>query len=276
MKKSIKVHILHCGEVGVDPAVPFRDVSKNPIAYTGIGRSKKLRIWLPVSAYLIEHPKGRILIDTGWHKEVRVSPMKHMSLLLYMASKPRLPEGKAIDEQLLAMGIETKDLDYVFMTHMDCDHASGIKLVKDAKRIMISEDELSAIRKGNIRYRNRFWKDVNIESFQMKDSEYGTFKRAYDVFGDGKILLIDAKGHTKGNIVVMVKNNDKFVLLTGDCGYEKDSWENLRMPGPLYNKDDMLKSLKWIQVMAHKDNCEGVFATHDPNIKPQVMDLSDD
>ena len=38
---DIKVHILNCGEVGGDPAVPFSDVYKNPIAYTGIGRSKK-------------------------------------------------------------------------------------------------------------------------------------------------------------------------------------------------------------------------------------------
>lgn len=81
---NIKVHILNCGEVGVDPAVPFRDVSKNPIAYTGIGRSKKLRIWLPVTAYLIEHPNGKILIDTGWHSDVRTNPIKHLSPLLYM------------------------------------------------------------------------------------------------------------------------------------------------------------------------------------------------
>ena len=32
---------------------------------TGIGRSWKKRLWLPVSAYLIEHPKGLILLDTG-------------------------------------------------------------------------------------------------------------------------------------------------------------------------------------------------------------------
>ena len=53
MNENIKVHIFHCGEVGVDPAVSFRDVSKNPFAYTGIGRSSKLRIWIPVSVYLI-------------------------------------------------------------------------------------------------------------------------------------------------------------------------------------------------------------------------------
>ncbi len=43
MEKKIKIHVFHTGEVGVDPAVPFRDVSRNPIAYTGLFRSKKKR-----------------------------------------------------------------------------------------------------------------------------------------------------------------------------------------------------------------------------------------
>ena len=95
-------------------------LSKNPIAYTGIGRSKKLRIWLPVTAYLIEHPNGKILIDTGWHSDVRTNPIKHLSPLLYMASKPKLLEEEAVNEQLKKLNIQTKDLDYVFVTHMDC------------------------------------------------------------------------------------------------------------------------------------------------------------
>lgn len=28
------------------------------------------RVELPVSAYLIEHPKGKVLIDTGWSREI--------------------------------------------------------------------------------------------------------------------------------------------------------------------------------------------------------------
>ena len=273
MSNKIKIHTFHCGEVGVDPAVPFRDVSKNPIAYTGIGRSSKLRIWLPVSAYLIEHPNGKILVDTGWHTDVRKNPIKHMSLPLYMASKPKLPEGQGINEQLSKLGIKTKDLDYVFLTHMDCDHASGIGLVKDAERIMISEEEFNSVKKGDIRYAKRFWKDSNVEYFQMKDSEYGPFKRSYDVFGDGSVLMVDAKGHTDGNIIVMIRNNGKFILLTGDCGYQKDSWESLRLPGPMSNKDQMIQSLKWVNEMANKENCVGAFATHDSGIKPGVIEL---
>lgn len=156
---------------------------------------------------------------------------------------------------------------------MDCDHASGIRLVKDAKRIMISEEEFKSIKKGDIRYKNRFWKDVNMEYFQMEESEYGPYKRAYDVFGDGSVLMVDAKGHTEGNLIVMIKNHGKFILLAGDCGYRKESWEGLRLPGPLSNKNQMIESLKWVRNMAHKENCVGVFATHDPNIKPGVIEL---
>ena len=138
-----------------------------------------------------------------------------MSAALYMASKPKLPEDKAIDEQLSNLGIDTKDLDYVFFTHMDCDRVSGIRLVKDAKKIMISEEEFKSVKKGDIR----------------------------------------------------------FILLTGDCGYQKESWESLRLPGPLSNKKQMIESLKWVRNMAHKENCVGVFTTHDPDIKSGVIEL---
>lgn len=93
----IKIHILQCGIVGTDETIPDKLKSKNPFAFSGVFR-KKHRVWLPVFAYLIEHPKGKILVDTGWHKDVRVNERKHMSFRLNVASKAKLPKGEAIDE----------------------------------------------------------------------------------------------------------------------------------------------------------------------------------
>ena len=70
---KIKIHVLHCGQVKVDCTLPFRKKTRNPISYTGLFRSKKHQLLLPVSAYLIEHPKGLVLIDTGWHTDVRIN-----------------------------------------------------------------------------------------------------------------------------------------------------------------------------------------------------------
>ena len=60
----IKVHIFHTCSVCADYAIPHG--SKNPYAVLGLFSKKELRITLLFSCYLIEHPKGRVLITTGW------------------------------------------------------------------------------------------------------------------------------------------------------------------------------------------------------------------
>lgn len=57
----IKIHVIHTGKVYVSPALPFKDSIKNPnpLQLTLLSLyGRRNRIWLPVSAYLIEHPKG--------------------------------------------------------------------------------------------------------------------------------------------------------------------------------------------------------------------------
>lgn len=60
----IKVHIFHTGAVKVDQAIPYKE--RNPLAVTGFFRPEEKKLVLPVSCYLIQHPKGNLLIDTGW------------------------------------------------------------------------------------------------------------------------------------------------------------------------------------------------------------------
>lgn len=56
--------------------------------------------------------------------------------------------------------------------------------------IVASEAELNAIDKGDLRYAKQLWDGVDIQPFQMKPSEYGQFNIAYDVFGDGTVLMV--------------------------------------------------------------------------------------
>lgn len=60
----MKLHIFHTGSVKVDRAIPYKE--KNPLAVTGAFRGEDKKVILPVSCYLIEHPEGKLLIDTGW------------------------------------------------------------------------------------------------------------------------------------------------------------------------------------------------------------------
>ena len=96
----IKIHILPCGSTIVDEALPFSNRSKNPIAFTGILRRKKHKISVPVTAYLIEHPDGLILVDTGWDTAIREDARAYEGFFNYFASPGFLPEGEGIIDQL--------------------------------------------------------------------------------------------------------------------------------------------------------------------------------
>ena len=68
---------------------------------------RRNRIWLPVSAYFIEHPKGKILIDTGWNRAIspngeydRVAQVKHLGVGHFLINQGILPKGESAVEQL--------------------------------------------------------------------------------------------------------------------------------------------------------------------------------
>jgi len=271
----IRIRALTCGEVGVDPAVPDRGISRNAVAYTGLFRSAKRRIWLPVKAFLIEHPRGNILVDTGWDSAVRLHPIRTLTFPMWFASKPRLPEGAAADEQLAAVGLAPKDLSYVLMTHMDIDHDSGLRLVRDAKKILVSSEEWAAIHSGQVRYARRPWRGIPIGQMPLADDPGAPFGKAWDVWGDGSVAVLLTPGHTQGSVSIRVSGENGFVLIVGDTGYNRDSWERLRLPGPVYDQAAMRESLAWVQIMRRDPRCIGVLAAHDPAEQRKIIDIQE-
>ncbi|MNB92972.1 N-acyl homoserine lactonase AttM [compost metagenome] len=273
MSDSIKVHILHCGQVQTDIAIPFRQHTWNPLAPAGIFRSSKHQVTIPVSAYLIEHPKGLVLIDTGWHTDVRGDQIKYLGRIGHKVSKAILPEGQAVHEQLLSKGIKAKDLDYVFLSHMDIDHTSGLKLISEAKQFLTSDLEWQAASKGGLRYLRHTWAGLSVNTFTMKASEYGPQQRAFDLFGDGSVMFIHTPGHSTGLTSTLIQRNGQFLLLAADTGYAKKSWENMILPGFTVSKQQAKDSLQWVKEMSLRPDCMDVIANHDPDVKPHLIEV---
>lgn len=67
---DIRVHVFHTGEVCVAPALPFGGAHCSTLKASGVFDKRSERIWLPVSAYLITCPHGKILFDCGWHRDM--------------------------------------------------------------------------------------------------------------------------------------------------------------------------------------------------------------
>ena len=107
---SIKIKILHTGKVYVSSALPFKDKVKNPnpvqLSLLSL-YGRRNRIWLPVSAYLIEHENGKFLVDTGWHREIspkgeydRIAQVKHLGVGHFLLNQGLLPRGEFVTEQV--------------------------------------------------------------------------------------------------------------------------------------------------------------------------------
>lgn len=276
---ALKLYILVCGQVFTSPYLPFNPHHVGLLKVAGFGVPKEELVYSPVMAYYIEHPKGNLLVDAGWNR--RISPngtldkkaqIAELGYLLYRCNKGYLPEGKAVHEQLATYGIKPSDLDYVILTHLDCDHACGVDQVAGAKHIMVSQAEWKAAKRNIFRYKKRWWNQVKLETFTWNDTQ-GPFGRSFDLFGDGSVELIHLPGHAKGQVAVKITNTDgRYVLLTADGAYSTKSWKEMILPGIYDNRKEQLRSLQWIRDMSLSPQCIETLSSHDADITPHVIE----
>lgn len=93
-------------------------------------------------------------------------------------------------EQLDKFGIKSSDIDYVVTSHLDCDHADGLRQFKDA---MVARSEYEYAKKYlYIRFKKKWWDGMDLNLYDWNDNQ-GPFGRSYDLLGDKSINI---PGHT--------------------------------------------------------------------------------
>ena len=278
----MKIHVLQCGSICVDPTVPFGKRLDLLEAAKQLTAADKSRLTLPVFTYLIEHPKGLILVDTGWCREISpqgVYDSKAVSSVLpvHLAAlfRPFIPAGMAIHEQLAAMGIQSEDLDYVVLTHLDPDHVSGLRHVSKAKHIIVPEDEYfwSCRTVFKSRQPQNLWLPYILERPYYRGSPLGPNHWAIDLFGDESIQLINVPGHTDGQAAILIQGSGCFTLLAADAAFSSRNWQEMIVPGFGFAREWQRKSLCWIAEMAADPSCAAVLCSHDPDVRPGVITI---
>jgi glyoxylase-like metal-dependent hydrolase (beta-lactamase superfamily II) len=171
------------------------------------------------------------------------------------------------------MGIRPSNLDFVVMSHLHTDHASGLKLVAEARRILVSAPELLDTKRYPVRYAARQWAGVALETFDFNESGIGPVGRSFDLFHDERIVLVNIPGHTNGLSAALIRNRGRFVLLFADGGYATRSWQQMIPPGTALDAGMAMRSLAWIADMSRSANCVESLANHDPDAIPHVITL---
>ncbi len=269
MNEKMKVHVMQCGSVTLpSSALFYEDGAHYPLCMITYFNRKEKLLHVPAFTFLIEHPNGKkILYDTAWSGEVRTKPWRNMAAS-HLVDNPSLPEGQKVDEQLKNFGVEPSDLDYVILSHMHIDHAGGVKEVRQAKHIMTSKKEWDVAKNGGIAsYRKNCWDDVYIETFEYQPMGIGPIGMAKDLFGDGSVLLVATPGHTPGHTSILLRNNGRELLLSGDNGYARKSWRDGILPGLMKDPENMTRSLNWVkEYVAGNDALIDVISDHETEL----------
>ena len=273
----MKLHILRCGSIRVSPAVPYG----NKVSLGGSMRQllapEKDRVELPVFCFLIEHPRGPILVDTGWCREISPAGVYDpkaaaavLSAPLAAFYHPCVPAGEAIHEQLAALGLKPEELAAVLLTHLDPDHVAGLRHLQGAKRVVLPEDEYfwSCRTVYKLRQPRSLWIDTPMERPYYRGSPLGPNHWAIDLFGEESLQLINVPGHTDGQAAVLIRSGGRFVLLAADAAFSPRNWREDLTPGFGFDREFQRKSLSWLREMEADPACAAILCSHDPALQP--------
>lgn len=219
--REIKVHAVQTGLISV---------KENFINQKGNGFISKLNIvfgrtyadFMPIWVWVIEHPEGIIVIDTGdipescdrdfYKNESRSTKLS----LLAMSNRRMIRPEDALDRQLVRLGIRADQVSRVVLTHLHGDHTDGLKFFP-ANEIIVHEAEY---RKpyGNLATTYPAWFNPTLVNFS-KD-RVDIFDNAYALTKSDDLLLIPTQGHTHHHCSVLLKTDEEHILFAGDTSYK--------------------------------------------------------
>ncbi|MEX2292953.1 MAG: N-acyl homoserine lactonase family protein [Acidimicrobiales bacterium] len=188
------------------------------------------RIRMPVLSYLVEHPKGRLVFDTGLHADMRTDPVGRIGgLANYFDSE--MADGTAVDERVGSFDLA---LDLVVCSHLHFDHCGGNSRLGDVP-VIVQRAEWDAAHGGD-----------PTAGYNPADFETGQDMRLvdgeHDVFGDGSVVCIPTPGHTMGHQSLRVRTAAREVVLTGDACYFRRSLDESRLPLFGHDREQQLLS----------------------------------
>ncbi len=217
------------------------------------GESGRLRV--PVPCFLIDHPRGKVLFDTGMHTQTQADPEGRLGWLAKVFDV-EFHGGEEIATRLAEIDIDVARIDYLINSHLHFDHVGGNHAVANA-RLIVQRAEWQAGRDADL---------IQSNGYNPRDYDLGhnvhQVDGEHDLFGDGTVVCIPTYGHTPGHQSLRVRLDRREVVLTSDACYLRRTLEELRLPSVVHDRREMLRSLERLREL-RAAGAEIVFG-HDP------------
>ena len=228
------------------------------------------KIQIPIGFFVIKHPKGNVLFDTG-NNDKLITDSTYWGKLAAVFEAKMTPED-AIDVQLAKIGLKPDDIKYVVVSHMHLDHGGNVAKFPNST-LIIQDDELSFAMFPDEPFAGGYIPgDAQVLRAPVGSSKPSLMNMIrlegdYDIFGDGSIVVHRSRGHTKGSQMLLVRlPQTGATILTADAVYFRENIEKNLMPNLVlaYDPAGIAKGYDWVRRMMATENAN-FFTAHDPD-----------
>lgn len=199
-----------------------------PFPITGliptVPKEKQRDITIPVSMWVIDHPKGLVVFDTGNNAAISDGNCKsYWQPGLCDFLKPNQKRADVIDMQLQKLGYSVDKVKVVITSHTHLDHAGNMKLFPNA---------IHAIQKKELyqgwfpeKFQGRTGGAFVIADLEgTRDFNFLELDGDYDLFGDGSVLILSTPGHTIGHQSVKAKlASGRTIIMSQDAVWMQEN-----------------------------------------------------
>lgn len=266
------VSVLSTGSVEIHPQQVFG--SRVPM-YAWILGSRR---WLPprpINVYVIEHADGLVLFDTGQDRASVTDPTYFpggpIGFLYERLARFHIEPADTLSAQLAAHGYDGHSVQTAILSHLHEDHIGGIRELRNAE-FVVSQAEWDAMQQPQPELRGFLRRHVDMPGVAWRrimfepttDPVLSPFDAAYDLMGDGTLVLLPTPGHTPGSMSLLVRRaHGAPLLLVGDLTYATELLEIGRVPGVGDTNRVRVASEMVRQLREHMPDL-AILAAHDP------------